>query len=149
MGKNYRFGVSVWGLAMYGLQLFPNLIWMLFPPANDVLSRNTSPYLVLEILEKTGGVLIAVGLIFLKRVPVCHNRRIFLILAVGFLCGYYAAWGCYFAGMTHPWLLIAGLAAMPPLAFSACAVWLRNYPVLFPCTLFAAVHIAITCQTYL
>ena len=149
MWKRYRIGLCGWGLAVYLLQILPNLIWMLWPPENDVLSQNTSPYLGLELSEKISGVLLAAGLILLKRQLSSRNHPVFLFLSIGFLCGYYAAWGCYFAGMVQPWLLVAGLAAMPPLCFAACAVWLRNGLVLFPCALFAVVHVTITCQTYL
>lgn len=148
MGKHYRIGLSVWGLAVYLLQLLPNGIWLLCRSENDLLSQNTSPYLGLEILEKASGILLAVLLILLKRQPPSRSHRVFWFLSMGFLCAYYAAWGCYFAGTAPPWLLVAGLAAMPPLCFAACAVWLRNYPALFPCAVFAAVHLAITCQTY-
>ncbi|MHB8105886.1 MAG: hypothetical protein ACYDH4_00445 [Candidatus Cryosericum sp.] len=47
-----------------------------------------------------------------------------------------------------PWLLIAGLAGMPPLYFFFAGLWMKNYVVLIPCTIFGIAHVAITCSTY-
>jgi hypothetical protein len=77
------------------------------------------------------------------------NRKLYIILAILFLTGYYAAWILYYKGMVSPWLLIIGLAAMPPLYFLFAGLWMRNYVVLIPCVIFGVTHIAITCSNYL
>ena len=128
--KNYVFGFSLTGLILYVLQLFPNIIWMLIPPANNVLVKNSSLY---PILNKKGE----------------KNSGIYIGLAIIFLAGYYISWIFYYQGVVSPWLLIIGLAAMPPLYFLFVGLWMKNYIVILPCIIFEIAHIAITCSNYL
>jgi hypothetical protein len=147
--KNYIFGFSLTGFILYALQLFPNIIWMLAPPTNNVLLKNSSVYPILNIIEQVFGIMTVALLILLINKGGKSNRKLYIILAILFLTGYYAAWILYYKGMVSPWLLIIGLAAMPPLYFLFAGLWMRNYVVLIPCVIFGVTHIAITCSNYL
>lgn len=147
--KNYIFGFSLIGFILYILQLFPNIIWMLIPPTNNVLMENSSVYPILNIIEQVFGIMTVALLILLINKGGKSNRKLYIILAILFLAGYYAAWILYYKGMVSPWLLIIGLAAMPPLYFLFVGLWMRNYVVLIPCVVFGVTHIAITCSNYL
>ena len=147
--KKYRFGFSLAGLLLYALQLLPNILWMLAPPANNLLAKNSSPYPILNILEQVFGVATVALLILLINKGRGRNPKLFVGLAILFLAGYYLSWILYYQGVVSPWLLIIGIAAMPPLYFFFSGLWLKNYIVLIPCTIFGVIHIAITCSSYL
>lgn len=137
------------GLILYALQLFPNVIWMLVPSANNVLAKNSSDYQILNIIEQAFGILTVALLILLVNKDGVRSSNIYIELAVLFLAGYYIAWFFYYKGVVSPWLLIIGIAAMPPLYFFFAALWMRNYIALIPCVVFGVTHIAITCSNYL
>jgi hypothetical protein len=131
------------------MQLLPNIIWMLTPPANNVLTKNSSPYQILNIIEQVFGIMTVAVLILLINKNAERNNTLYLGLAILFLLGYYFAWVFYYRGVVSPWLLIAGIAAMPPLYFIFVGLWMNNYVALIPCVIFGITHIAITCSTYL
>ncbi|AEG18215.1 hypothetical protein [Methanobacterium paludis] len=146
---NYVFGFSLMGLILYALQLFPNIIWMLAPPVNNVLTKNSSAYPILNIIERVFGIMTVALLILLINKGGGINSSIYIGLAILFLVGYYIAWIFYYKGVVSPWLLIIGLAAMPPLYFLFVGLWMENYVVLIPCVIFGITHIKITCSNYL
>jgi hypothetical protein len=147
--KNYVFGFSLTGLILYVLQLFPNIIWMLIPPANNVLVKNSSLYPIFNIIEQVFGIMTVALLILILNKKGEKNSGIYIGLAIIFLAGYYISWIFYYQGVVSPWLLIIGLAAMPPLYFLFVGLWMKNYIVILPCIIFEIAHIAITCSNYL
>jgi hypothetical protein len=147
--KHYLVRFSLTGLILYALQLFPNIIWVLVPPANNVLLENSSAYPLLNITEQVFGIMTVALLILLLNKSGGRNSKLYLKLAFLFLTGYYIAWVFYYLGIVSPWLLIIGIAAMPPLYFLLAALWMKNYIALVTCLVFGAAHIAITCSTYL
>ncbi len=147
--NNYVFGFSLMGLILYALQLFPNIIWMLAPPANNILTKNSSPYPILNIIEFVFGIMTVALLILLINKGGGRNSNFYIGLAILFLLGYYAAWIFYYNGVVSQWLFIVGIAAMPPLYFLFVGLWMNNYIALIPCVIFGVTHIAITCGTYL
>lgn len=147
--KNYVFGFSLIGLIFYALQLLPNIIWLLAPPANNVLTKNSSAYPILNIIEQVYGIMTVALLILLINKDVGRNSNLYIGLAILFLVGYYIAWIFYYKGVVSPWLLIIGIAAMPPLYFLFVGLWVKNYVVLLPCVIFGVIHITITCSNYL
>jgi len=146
---NYAIQFSLMGLILYVLQLLPNIIWLLAPPANNVLTKNSSPYPIMNIMEQVFGIATVAILILIVNKTGERNSNFFLGLAILFLAGYYVAWVFYYMGVVSPWLLIIGIAAMPPLYFFFAGLWLENYVALVLCIIFGIVHIAITCSTYL
>ncbi|MFC3749581.1 hypothetical protein [Paenibacillus sp. GCM10012306] len=147
--KNYVLGFSLTGLLLYALQLLPNIVWMLSPPANNVLTKNSSVYPILNITEQVFGIMTVALLILLINKSSERNSAIYLGLALLFLIGYYIAWVLYYNGVVAPWLLIIGIAAMPPLYFFFVGLWMKNYVVLIPSVIFGIAHIVITSSNYL
>jgi len=147
--NNIEFGFSLTGLVVYALQLLPNLVWIIKPPVNNVLTKNSSPHRLLNTCEQVFGILTVVGLILLIYKGNTTSNNSYLGLAILFLVGYYIAWIFYYRGVVSPWLLITGIAAMPPLYFFFAALWMNKFIVLVPCLIFGIVHIFITCATYL
>lgn len=147
--NNYTFGFSLTGLTLYVLQLLPNLIWLLVPPANNILAKNSAIWPALNMLEKVCGILTVALLILLINKGGQRNSNFYLGLAMIFLLGYYLAWIFYYKGIVSPLVLIVGIAAMPPLYFLLVGVWLRNYVALIPGVVFGVVHVVITCLNFL
>ncbi len=147
--RNYAFGFSLVGLGLYALQLLPNVIWMLAPPANNVLTKNSSAYPILNIIEQVLGITTVAVLILVIDKGGGRNSSLYLGAAILFLLGYYVAWIFYYRGVVSPGLLILGIAAMPPLYFFFAGLWMKNYVALIPCVIFGVTHVAITCSTYL
>lgn len=146
----YGIAFSLAGLLLYGLQLLPNLIWLAAPPANDVLKHNSSPHPALNIVEQVFGVAtVALLIVVISRAGTqTRNSPWFLVGAAFFLAGYYIAWAMYFRGNVSPWLLVVGIAAMPPLYYFAVATWMKDYPALLTGLFFGIAHVSITWTNY-
>ena len=141
---------SLAGLLLYALQLLPNILWIAMPPANDVLKHNSSPHAAVNLVEQVFGIATAALLIIVitRAGNEGTNSSWLLLGAAGFLAGYYAAWVLYYRGNVSPWLLVSGIAAMPPLYFFFVAGWMKDYLALVPCVIFGIAHIAITWSNY-
>ncbi|WP_019909544.1 hypothetical protein [Paenibacillus sp. HW567] len=147
--RKYGIQFSPVGLLFYALQLLPNIIWMLMPPANNVLSKNSSSYNILNIIEGLFGVLTVILMIFLIHKGEGSNSTLYMGMAALFLLLYYISWIFYYSGVVAPWLLIIGIASMPPLYFFFVGLWMNNYILLIPCAIFGITHIVITSMNYL
>ena len=147
---DYVIAFSLTGLLLYGLQLLPNIIWLAMPPANDVLKHNSSPHAALNLVEQFFGIAtVALLIIVIRRAGTEGHNSSWLLLCAGvFLAGYYAAWVLYYRGNVSPWLLVAGIAAMPPLYYFFVASWMKDYLALVPCVIFGVAHVAITWANY-
>jgi hypothetical protein len=151
MIKNYRFGFSITGLIIYVLQLIPNIIWISFPPVNNVLAQNNSPYPILNIVERVCGISTVALLILIVNEESGRSKKanLYIGLAALFLVAYYISWVFYYKGVVSPWMLIAVMAGMPPLYFLFAGLWKKNYVVIIPCIIFGITHVTITYSTYL
>ena len=138
------------GLLLYALQLLPNIIWLATPPANDVLKYNSSPHAALNLIEQVFGIAtVALLIIVITRAGTeGHNSSVLLVCAAVSLVGYYAAWVLYYRGNVSSWLLVVGIAAMPPLYYLFVAGWMKDYFALVPCVIFGIAHVAITWANY-
>jgi hypothetical protein len=147
---DYVVAFSLIGLLLYALQLLPNIVWLVTPPANDVLKHNRSPHAVLNLVEQVSGIATVALLIIVVRPAGTEGRNssLLLVCAAVFLAGYYAAWVLYYRGNVSPWLLVLGIAAMPPLYYFFVASWMKDYLALVPCVVFGIAHIAITWSNY-
>ena len=146
----YVIAFSLAGLLLYALQLLPNIIWLAMPPANDVLKRNSSPHAALNLVEQVFGIAtVALLIIVISRAGTeGRNSSWLLLCAAVFLGAYYAAWVLYYHGNVSPWLLVLGIAAMPPLYYFFVASWMKDYLALVPCVIFGVAHVAITWSNY-
>ncbi len=146
----YVIAFSLTGLFLYALQLLPNIIWLVAPPANDVLKHNSSPHAALNLVEQVFGIATVALLIVVIRRPGTqgHNSAWLLLGAGVFLAGYYAAWVLYYRGNVWSWLLVVGIAAMPPLYYFFVASWMKDYLALVPCVVFGIAHVTITWSNY-
>jgi hypothetical protein len=135
---------------LYALPLLPNIVWLVMPPPNDVLKHNSSPHAGLNLIEQLFGIAtVALLIIVVSRAGTKgHNSPWLLLCAAVFLLGYYVAWVLYYQGNVSPWLLVLGLAAMPPLYYFFVASWMKDYLALIPCVIFGIAHVTITWSNY-
>ena len=149
--EGYAVAFSLTGLVLYVLQLLPNIVWIAVPPTNDVLKHNNSPHAALNLIEQLFGMVTVALLIIVVSKVGTQGRNGFWLLAcaAGFLAAYYVAWILYYQGNVSGWLLVLGIAAMPPLYFFFAASWMKNYAALIPCTIFGIAHVAITWSNYM
>ncbi len=147
---SYVIVFSLTGLLLYALQLLPNIIWLATPPANDVLKHNSSPHAALNLIEQVFGIAtVALLIIVISRGGTEGRNSPWLMLCAGiFLAGYYTAWVLYYRGNVSSWLLVIGIAAMPPLYYFFVAGWMKDYLALVPCVIFGIAHITITWSNY-
>jgi len=147
----YAVAFSLTGLMFCALQLLPNVVWLAMPPANDVLKHNSSPHPALNVVEQVFGIVtVALLIIVVGRVGTQgRNGSWLLVGAAGFLAAYYLAWVLYYQGTVSGWLLVLGIAAMPPLYYFFVASWMKNYLALIPCTIFGIAHVTITWSNYM
>jgi hypothetical protein len=146
----YAIAFSVTGLLLCALQLLPNIIWLAVPPANDVLKHNSSPHASLNLVEQVFGIATVALLIIVITGAGTEGRNSswLLVCAAVFLVGYYVAWVLYCRGNVSTWLLVVGIAAMPPLYYFFVAGWMKDYLALAPCVIFGIAHVAITWSNY-
>ncbi len=147
---DYVITFSLTGLLLYALQLLPNVIWFAIPPTNDVLKHNSSPHAALNLVEQFFGfATVALLIIVIRRAGTeGRNSPWLLLCAAAFLAGYYAAWILYYRGNVSSWLLVGGIAAMPPLYYFLVASWMKDYLALVPCVIFGVSHVAVTWTNY-
>lgn len=146
--KNYRFGFSLKGFISFVLIMIPNILWINFPPTNDILLGNNADnpifYIVLNISQ---WFMIALLVILINKTNEKRERK--FIAAAGLcLAGYYILWVCYFIGIINPWFLI-GMALLPSMYFIFVELWMRNYIAIIPSIVFGIIHIAITYSNYI
>lgn len=148
--KNYRLRFSIKGFVAFSLIMIPNIIWMIIPPANDILAGNSSVRSILNIIMNASQWLM-VGLLIALTNKTGSNRiqsKLIIIAAAFCLASYYILWGFYFIGLVNPWFLV-GMAVFPSIYFIFVELWLRNFIAIIPSVVFGITHIAITCFNFL
>ena len=141
---NLRIRFYFFGLIMYCLQALPNLLWLIFPPPNDPLAYNYSPYAWLNALEFLSGSGVVASLILLDSKHL-ERKRLFLYLALLCLCVYYIAWIYYFLEFAT-FLVLFSIVLMPPLYFALLALYLQNRIMFVLCVPFGIAHCWISAQ---
>lgn len=146
----YKFGFSIRGFLSFILAMIPNIIWMIIPPANDILAQNSASQPVFDIiLNISQWVMIAALIILINKTTKDNKRgRLFVGLAVLCLMIYYISWILYYTGIVNPWMLVA-MAIFPTLYFIFVEFWIKNYIALMPSIIFGIIHTVITYSNYL
>lgn len=148
--KNYKFGFSIRGFLAFVLVMIPNIIWMVKPPVNDVLAKNSSIYPALDMTGHISQAIMLAILFLIINKDKTTNGKVKSCISLAILCliGYYISWGFYYLGMVDSWLLIV-MAFLPSVFFIFVEIWLKNYIAIIPSIVFVIAHIAITCSNYL
>lgn len=146
--KNYRFGVSIAGIAAVVLVMLPNLAYLFLLPPTDPLAGNAAGHFLPDLLENIGRIgMMAALCVLVNRAAPPLGRPLAIALAC-LLIAYYALWIAYFAG-AHSGLSLTLMAVLPSAFFLLTAYGLRNGVALGFASLFAALHIVITARNFL
>jgi hypothetical protein len=149
--KQYKIGFSLCGFLAFVIQELPYLPWLLWPPQNNPLANNIPVNLAFGIMEKIGGILTVVLLIFIvrKTVTKINFKGIFSIISVLCILVYYICWVCYFLGITNGWLIVFGLSAVVPIYYFSFAIWIKNGFAVISSVLFFIGHTGSNIINYL
>ena len=147
--KELRIRFSPFGFIIVALQLLPNIVWALFPPAVNTLEGNASSVPFIEYGEHILGVVIVVLLLFLvnrtqdKIIPSGWFTRIsFAVIALYLLC-----WILYFCTF-QPLPVIYAMVILPPVAFFCAGAAEKVYPISAVSVLFLAFHLSVALENF-
>ena len=146
--KKYTMGFEGWALLLFAAIMLPNVLWSFIPAPNDVL-RAASVTPVTDGIGSFCQMLMVFCLICICRTdrrPLSMNSLICGCL--GCVLVYWAAWGCYFAGIVHPAILLC-MTLVPCAAFMLFATERRNGIALIPATLFTLCHLYFCIRNFL
>ena len=151
MIKEYRFGFSYKSLLAYFIQLLPTIIWLTYPPTNNILTQNSTPYPIIETIENGLGILSMLIIVFIvnKKESKHPKSARYLTLAIICITSYYISWVCYYKGYTASWMIITIMAGTPPFYLLFIGLWQNNKIIIPIALLFAMMHIGVTCSNFL
>lgn len=138
--KNYKPGVDLWGLVLFGLLLLPNVVYWCIPKEYHLGGSGA-----LDIAAKVFQAISLVLLVFVVRrerekfsfsSPMIYFSSLFLLL-------YYIAWIFFFCGYGNAAVLLF-LAGCPCVTLLLFEIWRKNWIALFPTAVFSVLHIVAT-----
>lgn len=146
--RKYTMGFDPFGLCLFAVIMLPNLWWMAHPAPNDVL-RVESATPVVDMIGSICQAAMVFCLCFIRRVDARPLRFSPLVVAA-MVCVlvYLAAWGCYYAGIAYP-LVILLLTLVPCAAFILYLADRQNCIGLIPAALFTLCHVIFAIVNFL
>lgn len=140
---------SLFGASIAVLQLLPNIIWALFPPALNRLQGNSSSLLFIEYGEHCLGVAIVIMLFFLanKNEPKAVHRTVPGIASALFIGLYWLCWVLYYCGL-QPNFVIYAMVVLPPAAFFAAGLAEKVYIISLASSIFVVFHLLVALENF-
>ena len=138
--RKYTMGFEGWALVLFAAVMLPNILWSFLPAPNDILRAES----VTPLTDGIGSfcqmlmVFCLVGIRRTDREPVKPNGMI--CGCIGCVLVYWAAWGCYYAGIIHPFVLLC-MTLGPCAAFILFSLERRNGIALVPAAIFTLCHL--------
>ena len=145
-----EFKFSVYGLVIFLLPMFINVVYFLLPPKN-IEGEDSNQNKILESIEQISRIAFAVAICTLVSMRELDFKSPFLYLALLFLVLYYIVWIRYFTKGRDVSLLGENflfvpipLAVFPVMYFIFASIWMNNYIALAIMILFGIVHFKIS-----
>ena len=145
-----EFKFSVYGLVIFLLPMFINIVYFLFPPKN-IQEEASSQNKILEFIEQISRMAYAVVICTLVSRKELDFKSPFLYLALLFLVLYYIVWIIYFIKgrdvslLGENFLFVPiSLAVFPVMYFIFASIWMSNYIALAIMILFGIIHFKIS-----
>jgi len=147
--KNLRLRFSYYGALIVATQALPNIIWALFPPAQNRLEGNVSSLPFIEYGEHILGVMIVVLLLFLinKTVPNRLHRSAPAIISYIAIALYWLCWGFYFAGVQGN-IVLYPMVILPPVAFFCAGLAGKVWPTSAASAVFLVFHMLVALENF-
>ena len=147
--KNLRIRFSYFGTLIVAAQALPNIIWALFPPAQNRLEGNVSSVPFIEYGEHILGVLIVILLLFLvnKTMPNKLHRSAPAIVSYIAIALYWLCWGFYFAGVQSN-IVLYPMVILPPVAFFCAGLAGKVWPTSAASAVFLVFHMLVALENF-
>ena len=147
--KNLRLRFSYFGALIVAAQALPNVLWALFPPAQNRLEGNVSSVPLIEYGEHILGVAIVILLLFLvnKSVPNRLHRSAPAIISYAAIALYWLCWGFYFAGVQSNAVLYP-MVILPPVAFFCAGLAGKVWPTAAASAVFLVFHLLVALENF-
>lgn len=146
--KNYRFGLDLWGLALFFAIMLPNFVWFAIPAPNDIL-RVESATPLLDSAAQVFQIVMAASLCAITNLtrdkPMKHR---YLAGTAACTLLYFTAWTAYYAGIVNAPVILA-LCLAPCGAFLLFALGRKNGAALVSAGLFTACHLIFTLVNFI
>lgn len=148
-------GFSLTGLIIIIVTLFPNLLFIKYPPKNAPLNlSDASP--VLTVIENIGRYAFFIILIFSKSNYQNAKINLWLIFIIITILCYYCLWikyvikGKYFYLLFEPlWFIPIPMAVFPILTFGFTALWGKSIYLGFAVLIFGIGHLINSWNSYI
>lgn len=143
--KNYEFIFSIKGFSVFFAMMLPNILWIAYPPANDILVTNLSDYPILNnTMFISQWIMFALLMILSRKVETKSDMDTFYIVCCTIsLIGYYIFWVLYYMAIISS-IVFMGMAIFPSVFFIIFSLLQKNNIALFPAIIYAVLHIGIT-----
>ena len=147
--KNLRIRFSYYGALIAALQALPNILWALFPPAQNRLAGNVSSVPFIEYGEHILGVAIVILLLFLvnKTVPNKIHRSAPAAVSYIAIALYWLCWALYYAGI-QPNAVIYPMVLLPCAAFFCAGIAGKVWPVSAASAVFLVFHLMVALENF-
>ncbi len=149
MLKDARIGFSRFGFIIAAMQMLPNIIWAVRPPAVNALSKNASSSPFFEYGEHILGVGIVILLLFsvsesnTSIVP----RNLWTIASFTAILLYWCCWVLYYAGYQGN-LVIYAMVLLPPVGFALAGIAEKVYLISALSAVFLVFHALVTMENF-
>lgn len=143
--KTYKIGLSIKGFLAFIAVMIPNIVWMIYPPSNNMLSSNSSNIAILNILMSVSQWTMIATLIFLSRTIESNKKydKLYIVTSIICLSIYYISWVYYYMNIVPAFILL-GMAIFPCGFFILFTIWQNNTIAFIFAIMFSVLHIAIT-----
>lgn len=143
--KNYALVFSIKGFLVFFAVMLPNILWIAYPPANDILTANISDYPILNnIMFISQWIMLALLMILSRKTETKSDMDTFYTVCCTIsLSGYYIFWILYYMAIISP-IVLMGMAIFLSTFFIMFSLLQKNNIALFPAVIYAVIHIGIT-----
>ena len=151
--KNYEFAFSIKGFAVFFAVMLPNILWIAYPPANDLLITNLSDFPALNnTMFISQWIMLALLMILSRKTEIetgteteinNDTNKFYIICCTVSLIGYYVFWVLYYMAIISP-IVFIGMAICPSIFFIMFSLSQKNNIALIPAIIYAVLNIGIT-----
>lgn len=138
--------ISILGIIIFMLPMLINIIYCIYPPANEMQKTTVIPK-KLELVEQGTRILYAIAIVFWVSNQKIDRNSFWLYMGILFLILYYIVWIRYFAHgrdivyLGKNFLFIPMPLAVFPVLYYLCAtLWVHNYFALIFMAIFGIAH---------
>ena len=144
--KNYYFGISFIGIAVFVIQEIPYIVMPLIKPASNPIMNMQNEIKWIGTVQGIFGVMSMILLMLIVRddgklIPIeTTKEKTFLFLMILMILINFIGWTLYYMGYQYGWLIIISQFAVVPLYYLFFGLWQRNYLLVGAAVPFFVIH---------